>query len=335
MNPHPLLEKCVNGLLNHSLQAGVLVLLVLFVQFVCKRQLASRWRFALWWIVLLRLALPVNPPSAISLFNLFQPTVGVEGPRYYPPPVTPKIQTAPSATISPETKTAVTENQTAMAPLVPIERPQISSASVAVHTLAAPAIPHHSLDFDDCILPGLAALWAAGALALSGCVVIQLLRFRKKLSGAQVSSDSTLLELLRDCSRELKVSRKIELVETEAVTSPALCGLFKIRLLLPRGLAEKFSARELRHIFLHELAHVQRGDLWLNWLVTALQIVHWFNPLVWLGFARLRADRELACDELALVRAGESEGISYGQTIIKLLEGLGRPATIPTETQSD
>ncbi|HZI32602.1 MAG TPA: M56 family metallopeptidase, partial [Candidatus Binatia bacterium] len=91
----------------------------------------------------------------------------------------------------------------------------------------------------------------------------------------------------------------------------------------------QFNQSELRYIFLHELAHVKRGDLWLNWLVTVLQILHWFNPLLWLGFARLRADRELACDELALLRAGDSAGMAYGETIVKLLEGLSRPAAVP------
>jgi len=113
------------------------------------------------------------------------------------------------------------------------------------------------------------------------------------------------------------------------VQSPALIGLRRLRLLLPRGIGAQFAGRELRYIFLHELAHVKRGDLWLNWLVTALQIMHWFNPLLWLGFARLRADRELACDELALLRAGDKAGTAYGETVVKLLENLNRPGAIP------
>lgn len=51
-------------------------------------------------------------------------------------------------------------------------------------------------------------------------------------------------------------------------------------------------------------AHVKRRDVLQNWFATVLQVIHWFNPLVWLGFARWRADRELACDALALETAG-------------------------------
>jgi hypothetical protein len=58
-------------------------------------------------------------------------------------------------------------------------------------------------------------------------------------------------------------------------------------------------------------------------------IVHWFNPLVWYAFSRLRADRELACDALALAHAREAERQPYGQTILKLLEQFTRPAIAP------
>jgi hypothetical protein len=50
---------------------------------------------------------------------------------------------------------------------------------------------------------------------------------------------------------------------------------------------------------------------------------------VWLAFYRLRVDRELACDALALSFAGAGEKESYGLTIIKLLEGFGQSGWAP------
>lgn len=46
---------------------------------------------------------------------------------------------------------------------------------------------------------------------------------------------------------------------------------------------------------------------------------HWFNPLVWLGFRFLRADRELAADEWALRHLEERRSIAYGRTLLKVL----------------
>jgi beta-lactamase regulating signal transducer with metallopeptidase domain len=101
---------------------------------------------------------------------------------------------------------------------------------------------------------------------------------------------------------------------------------------LSRPKARKVSAftrEELRHVFLHELAHIKRHDILTGWMALGLQIVYWFNPLVWLAFYRLRADRELACDALALSHARTGEKQGYGLTIVKLREGFGRPGWGP------
>jgi hypothetical protein len=90
-----------------------------------------------------------------------------------------------------------------------------------------------------------------------------------------------------------------------------------------------FTREELRHVFMHELAHIKRRDVLVGWVMLALQTVHWFNPLVWLAFYRMRADRELACDALALSHTQPGENESYGLTIVKLLEGLGRSVWAP------
>ena len=108
-------------------------------------------------------------------------------------------------------------------------------------------------------------------------------------------------ELLEASRRVIGTRRAPVLVETDAVDSPALFGLLRPKLLLPTGLIRRLDESELRHVFLHELAHLRRHDVLLNWLAALLQIIHWFNPMIWFGFARMRADREFACDALALI----------------------------------
>ena len=75
----------------------------------------------------------------------------------------------------------------------------------------------------------------------------------------------------------------------------------------------------MKHIFLHELAHYKRNDVIISCVTTILQIIHWFNPIIWFAFYRMRIDRELACDEMTLNRIGAAQSKSYGQTIISLL----------------
>jgi beta-lactamase regulating signal transducer with metallopeptidase domain len=318
-------EAGLNWLFTHSLQAGVLVLLVLAVQWTFRRRLTNRWRFALWWIVLARLLLPFSPQSALSLFNVVHPTVRVETPFMLAPQGQDRGGRVTAPLPMPPAPAAAGESVAEPPVMAVVNNIPPSAATVAPAIAAA----GHSWNGRELVLPGLAILWLAGVVVLGLMVAIQSLRFHRRLVRTAAPAGPELRRQLDDCRREFGVSRALELLETDAVRSPALFGLFRLRLLLPRGFGGQFAGRELRYIFLHELAHVKRGDLWLNWLVTALQILHWFNPLLWLGFARLRADRELACDELALLRAGDHAGTAYGETVIKLLEKLSRPAAIP------
>src|SRR5437763_16965944 len=103
------------------------------------------------------------------------------------------------------------------------------------------------------------------------------------------------------------VGAPVVVVEMEEVGSPSLFGFVRPRLLLPAGLTRSFSLEELRYVFLHELGHIKRHDILIGWLMTAVQILHWFNPFAWLASYRMRMARELACDALALSCAREEE----------------------------
>jgi hypothetical protein len=100
-------------------------------------------------------------------------------------------------------------------------------------------------------------------------------------------------------------------------------------LLLPRGFLTSFTSEELRHVVLHETWHLKRMDVAVSWLLAAAQSIHWFNPLVWFAASRIREERELSCDELALSLLEEEERTGYGRTILKLLERFRPVAPVP------
>src|SRR5207249_4057745 len=104
----------------------------------------------------------------------------------------------------------------------------------------------------------------------------------------------------------------------------------KPRFLLPEGAMRKLDDRELRMIFLHELTHVKRGDILLNWIIIFASSLHWFNPLAWLAMRRLRADRELVCDAMVISRLAADERRSYGNTLIKLLDDFSGAGFCPS-----
>lgn len=123
--------------------------------------------------------------------------------------------------------------------------------------------------------------------------------------------------------------RSFSVYETSLVGSPAIFGLWRASLLLPVGLAGRLSTDELRLVILHELAHLRRADLYHHALLSVLQVIHWFNPLLWFAFVRMRDDREMATD--ALVLSGERAALKtqYGHTLLKLIEGAqGQPVSV-------
>lgn len=136
-----------------------------------------------------------------------------------------------------------------------------------------------------------------------------------------------LIDLL---ARECGFHKVPRLLVTTAVTAPALTGLWKPIILLPPRSLEKLEDEALRFALLHELAHLRRRDLWTNWILAVLRSLHWFNPLVWWAFHRLRVEAERATDVWVLERSGAEATTCYGETLLNLLEmDCSRPARLP------
>jgi hypothetical protein len=85
MNPLTESGDVLDWLLNASLQAALLVPVILLVQWLLRHCLSARWRFALWWLLILRLLLPVSFASPFSVFNYVQPQVNLAGAQFSPP----------------------------------------------------------------------------------------------------------------------------------------------------------------------------------------------------------------------------------------------------------
>jgi len=280
-----------------SLQAAVLVCLILAIQTVLRRKLSPRWHYTLWLILLVRLAVPWAPESSLSMFNLLpfgrQPLPA----SVLEPIVRPHaIPETPPAVVEVGTVPAATERQ----PYKP---------------------PSH--------VEPLPLLWLIGALIIAGYAVGQNVALSSRVSRHRPVTDQAILELLEECKKAMGVRSFLSVVETPRAKSPALLGTVRPRLLLPEGMIATLGRDELRFVFLHELAHVKRHDIALNWLMTMLQVLHWFNPLIWFAFYRMRADREVACDALVLSRTRPGESRDYGRTIVNLLERFSQPRRVP------
>ncbi len=163
------------------------------------------------------------------------------------------------------------------------------------------------------------AAWAAGVVVRVAWIMVDWRRLQQKIAQSQ-SAPSSLVDLWNDAIREeSKFLRRVPIRQSPEVGGPCLAGLIQPCLLVPPNLAEQFSQKEIRLIFLHEIAHLRRHDLWLNGLLETVRTVHWFNPVVGWVLRRWREDREEACDVHAL-SADRVSNVLYGQVLLKCLE---------------
>ena len=100
------------------------------------------------------------------------------------------------------------------------------------------------------------------------------------------------MRILQECKSDLNVHSKVSVVYDDSLKSPALFGLFIPKIIISPEVVNRLSPDELRYIFLHELSHLKRYDLLVNGLVLAVQIIYWFNPLIWYALRQMKQDCE-------------------------------------------
>ena len=119
------------------------------------------------------------------------------------------------------------------------------------------------------------------------------------------------LRLRRHVSVSLCVRENIYLCD--AISSPFILGVVKPRIYLPSGLDEV----QQQNVLSHERAHLARRDHWWKPLGFALLAVYWFNPVLWLAYALLCRDIELACDERVIRTMDESAVKTYSTVLLE------------------
>jgi len=150
-----------------------------------------------------------------------------------------------------------------------------------------------------------ALIWIAGALAvmLYAAVSYGILRYR-----------------VRDA---IKCPGNIW--ESDRIGGAFLLGYFQPRIYIPTGL----NLQDRNFILAHEQSHLKRGDHWWKLLGMVCLSIHWYNPLVWLSYALLCRDIEVACDEQVIRNLELEERKSYSFALLSSGKRLSGFLTYP------
>ncbi len=299
----PLLIQLFQDTLTSSLHATWLVGVVMVAQGCFRRWITPGWRYALWFLVVARLLLPALPPSTWSVMNLLPRQQAIEVPA-----------SPPLAVVEPITPSRLPER---ISP-----RPHAS--------MAPPVPPKTSLSFSQVAWNTAAVIWLLGMVLMTARTMASYRRLRVAIRHSRPIADRPTLQLLEACKTELGIRRNLVLVESTLTPVPAIAGVRRPHLLLPPTLVGSVSPEALRLIFLHELMHLRRLDLALNWVWRSVHIFHWFNPVVWWVVRRILADREIACDAAVLGHLASEDRHAYGSMLIQLKENLDPPTPIPS-----
>ena len=188
------------------------------------------------------------------------------------------------------------------APIKAVAAPVVAAMQAPVQVFVATATRTAGADMS--LWYGIA--WLVGALASIGWMLSRQRRFERGLGSFDQGSGDVV-------------------VANATAGLPAVVGLWRPRIVLPRDAAQRYDARQRELMLAHERTHIARGDMFANAGLALLRAVYWFNPLVHLAAARFRHDQELACDQQVMARHPNARR-SYGEAMLKTqLAGLAPP----------
>ena len=150
--------------------------------------------------------------------------------------------------------------------------------------------------------------WLVGVFVFAlriafGLLVIEHLR-RRNL----IALPDALVDRFRALQRRLGISRAVRYCECHSLSVPAVIGFFRPIVLLPMRALTGLTPEQLEAVIAHELGHIKRFDVAVNFFQVIAESLFFFHPAVWWLNKRIRADREDCCDDIAIATCGGTVG---------------------------
>lgn len=122
---------------------------------------------------------------------------------------------------------------------------------------------------------------------------------RIKKEGLQ-KADFNYRLFVQKISGHLGIGKKVLVYVSEIVSSPVTVGYIRPIILLPIAALNNLSMQQVEAVLLHELSHIKRYDYLVNFMISIIHTVLYFNPFVKLFMKSIEAERENCCDQLVL-----------------------------------
>lgn len=291
---------------------SILIICILLIRRVFRRKIGSRFQYALWLLVALRLVIPVSIPVSLPMAEVLDPyhLMGFDTDD-----VVEQLEQPIQVTIhSGNIYHLLAEDSDQTADNASGETGGARTFFMAGH------LGYSWLDV-------LGILWTGGMLIVAAWILLtnrifyHRLKKGRKIVELSKEAESALQERLP--RKIIRTYERIRIYTAEDLVSPCLYGMpGREAVYLTPELIE--DTNRLCHVLTHELCHRKHGDSFWGILRGLLVTVYWFHPLVWVAAVLSKRDCELACDEAALMLLGEEERISYGETLLSIITRKAR-----------
>ncbi|MFC1541672.1 M56 family metallopeptidase [Candidatus Latescibacterota bacterium] len=288
-------ERLIPHLWAVSWQVSILFLVIWIVERLSFKA-SSLFRYWLWLIVLIRLCIPLNLTLPESINHLFTEKIGIE---------IPSIQSFVERNEIPDgfgfqelTHSGINENTGNFSTIEPAK----SALSEKISDVAA-------------------KIWLVLFLFIGSLILYRIIRVNRSLNRCEPIKRKDLCSLFGKLKKDMGLNSSVGLynIDIDNTDMPAVIGILKPRVFLPRTIAENWQIEDIEPLLLHELAHIKRNDHVVNFLQVFIQIVYFFHPVVWFVNHRIRKLREQLSDDLALHCLG-MKNKHYSMSILRVLE---------------
>ena len=288
------MKATVDALVQVALYSAAITAGILLFRFIFKNRISSKLQYLMWWLLILRLLMPVTPDIGLH-FNLQDMLLKQAHQAELPAPA-PVLDVAPAS---------VPNTQSSYESVTPAVQPDTDVAP-SQHVNPAKSTDWYSIVF---------VVWLLGAIGFLGWLIFVKLRYYESLQHLMAGGPREVYELYDRCCKELGV-KPLPLWIVNKSMSPGIAFFGEPVLLIPISLCGDES--RLRFALLHELTHKKRGDHYMTLLLNILRAVYWFDPVVHFAFSELRADMESACDSDVLAYIGHEQKRGYLTVILDM-----------------
>ncbi|MCR6625995.1 MAG: hypothetical protein NVV67_06940 [Pseudoxanthomonas sp.] len=188
-----------------------------------------------------------------------------------------------------------------------------TSAASTMAVMPAPATQASRIDTGVLLL----AAWLAGIAAMLANTLRHAWRLRGQIERARPCRDRRVRRVYQTLTQRLGIAHVPALLASDEIDSPMLARPWRPVLVLPAGSLAAMGDDDLHMALHHELAHLQRRDLWWAWMPALAQHLFFFHPVAHLAAREYAFAREVACDA-AVLQDEHHAAHDYGRLLVKL-----------------